>query len=65
MVGCKVGRDNTHGNGRGWGSMQRTVRERVADGDKDILCGAVLGSITCPHVILYFSHILHMFSSKL
>jgi len=34
--------------------MQQTVRERVGDGDKDIFCGAVMGSSTCPRVILYY-----------
>jgi len=34
---------------------------RTADGDMDILCGA----LTCPRVILYFAHMMHMFSSKL
>jgi len=32
--------------------MQQKVRERVGDDDKNIFFGAVMGSSTCPHVIL-------------
>jgi len=33
--------------------MQQKVREQVGDGDKNIFCGAGMGSSTCPRVILY------------
>jgi len=32
--------------------MQQKVREWVGDEDKNIFCGAVMGSSTCPCVIL-------------
>jgi len=34
--------------------MQQKVRERVGDGDKNIFCGAVMGSSICSRGILYF-----------
>ena len=32
-------------------SIQKMVWEQVGDGDKDIFCGAVMGSSTCPRII--------------
>jgi len=32
--------------------MQQKVRDRVVDGDKNIFFGVVMGSSTCPRVIL-------------
>jgi len=40
--------------GRGRGQNAAKVRERVEDGDKNIFCGAVMGSSSCPRVIFYF-----------
>jgi len=49
------------------GRMRIACSKRCGDGggDKDILSGAVFGSVTCSCVILYFAHIMHTFSSKL
>ena len=53
FCGNGVGMGTTRAvTGRDGDEMQQKVRERVGDGDKNIFFGAVMGSSTCPRVIL-------------
>jgi len=45
--------------------MQQTVWDGLGMADGDMNCAGRFGGLTCPCVILYFAHIMHMFSSKL
>jgi len=61
-VGMGTTRVVTGGDGD---TMQQTVRERVGDVDKNIFCGAVMGSSTCPCVIFCYGVKFHLFALKL